>query len=1080
MDFSTPITRTKLLIPRRRENLLRRGRLLKALQDSAERRLTIVAAPAGYGKTSLLADFASETMMPVCWYSIDELDTDPHQFLFHFVASINERFPGFAKTSYPAMQAMLETRVTVDTIVALLVNDIYENITEHFVVIIDDYHIIERSADVNYFINRFLMKVDENCHLIISSRKLLPLADMPLLVARAAVGGVGFEDLAFSQEEIQKLYAQNFNLEIKSNDAQKLVDEYEGWITGLLLSTEVVEGKIQERVQSRIVTGVSLYDYLAQQVLQAQPENRQFFLFTSSLLNEFNAELCQQVIGDALKINRDWQEDIDYVLRNNLFAFVIGEDKPLIRYHHLFREFLQSTIQKNDPMIARRIQTNYVQHLKSIGEWERAYLLTKKMGSPDLSAELIENIGQQMIINGKFKVIKQWLEELPEIYRKKSPVLNAIYGASVLMGTDKRIGIEILTDSIEALTASGDIDNLTLALIRRTYGWRQLGQYEKSLEDLNRAIDLMEEKDLTTTNLASAYHAKGATLLLMGRSLQSVEWIGKGIELYKKLGYDVGANKALLDYGLALNSIGSFAESEASYLTALKYSERTGNVIWQSSVLNNLGVLHATLGEYETAIPELESSIQYSRIGDFYRAEAYALSSIGDIFLDVGLVEEAKEAYKRAYHVESQFQDHFLHFYLYFADAQIHYFKGENKRSLESIQIASKLAAESNSAAEAVLAKFLKGWALIVAEDFDNAKVVMQEAYQLAGIQRMIPEEARCLLPLYVTELLSKDYTAALVTQSVLDRKLDQQIMIPNYARYGEMIKRLLERAELPDSMEPFAERLVEVIDQVRVSIVSVRRSLRAKSKIVKLSPAQFNVRMLGRSQVKIGDHVITGAEWMSQNARDLLFLLILHPEGLTKEQIGTIFWPDLSPEELKLRFKNTIYRLRRAAGKEVIQFRDDIYQFNYDMDYEADYETFDRMLTLSRKSTIPDEKIKYLAQAIQVYRGDFLPDIFDDWVIPIRDDLQSRYMNALRELTELHLELGNHDRAIQTGATALKENPLFEPVVGPMMKSFIALGDLPKAIEFYQQYKDNLNRTYSVQPSLELARLYQELMPKS
>jgi len=1079
MEFSTPITRTKLLIPRRRENLLRRGRLLKALQDSAERRLTIVAAPAGYGKTSLLVDFASETMMPVCWYAIDELDADPLQFVMHFAAAIDVRFPGFAKTSFPALNAMPESRVSLDTIVALLVNDIYENIAEHFVIVIDDFHIVESSADVVYFINRFLMNVDENCHVFISSRKLLPLADLPLLVARAAVGGVGFEDLAFSLEEIQKLYAQNYEMQLNTESARHLIDKYEGWITGLLLSTEVVQGEIQERPQYQTVTGVSLYDYLAQQVLARQPIERQSFLFASSLLEEFDSALCAEIIGDEIGIDRDWDDDINFVLRNNLFAVVIGEGKPLLRYHHLFRDFLQSTFRQREPELMTRIQTRYVHHLKSIGEWERAHLLTKKMSAPELSAELVESIGQQMIINGKFKVVKQWLDELPESYRQKSPILNSIYGAAVLMSTDKMMGIEILTDSIDALSVMNKPEALAQALIRRTYGWRQLGQYEKSIADLDKAIEAMEQQGLLGSNLASAYHGKGATLLLMGRTNEAVTWLDESIRLYKLVGYEVGENKALMDYGMALNAVGRFAEAEKSYLKALQYYESSGNLVWRSSVLNNLGVLHSTLGEYETAIQELEASVQYSRIGDFYRAEAYALSSLGDIYLDVCMIEESSEAYQKAATVESQFHDHFLHFYLYYAKAQIYYHKGQSKTALKHIHIASKLAAESNSDSEKFYSEFLVGFSHLLSENYNGAISHLRNAYQLAQAQGMIPEQARCVIPVFIAELLAEDFENAERTMKQFENNLTDQLMVPIYSRYGGVFKMILGRKSHPSQFEPFVRKLIAFINQTHDSINSVRKALRAKSKLISLSPAQFFVRMFGRSQVKIGDHTITGAEWMSQNARDLLFLLMLHREGLTKEEIGGIFWPDLSPEELKLRFKNTIYRLRRAAGKDVIQFRDEIYNFNFDMDYEWDYESFQRLLDLSKKSKNPDEKINYLSEAVQLYQGEFLPDVFDDWAIAIRDEMQSTYLSALRELSALYSDQEEYENALQIGLKAIKLDPLYEPVVGSVMKAFAGMGDLSHAIEFYNQYKDNLFKTYSVQPSTEIMDAYQEISKK-
>ncbi len=203
-DF-IPITRTKIIVPRRRAELLSRTRLLKLLDELLDNRLIILAAPAGYGKTSLLVDFAQSTQWPVCWYSLDTLDQDPQRFVAHFISAINQRFPGFGKSCMAALQSMGQDQLDLDLLVSLIINDAYDNITEHFILVVDDFHLVEKSPAVVSFVNRFLQDVDENCHLVLASRSLLTLPDLPLMVARSQVGGLSFEELCFQPTEIQAL-----------------------------------------------------------------------------------------------------------------------------------------------------------------------------------------------------------------------------------------------------------------------------------------------------------------------------------------------------------------------------------------------------------------------------------------------------------------------------------------------------------------------------------------------------------------------------------------------------------------------------------------------------------------------------------------------------------------------------------------------------------------------------------------------------------------------------------------------------------------------------------------------------------
>ena len=297
-----PVTRTKIIVPRRRDDLLSRQRLLDQLYELLDYKLIILTAPAGYGKTSLLVDFANQSELPVCWFALDNLDQDPQRFIAHIIASIAQSFPAFGIQSAAALDSTSQTSLDINQMVAIIVNDAYEHIREHFLVVLDDYHLVNESKKVDQFINRLVHEVDENCHIILASRALLTLPDMPLWVARSWVGGLSFEDLEFNVEEIQTLILQKYHVTMPDGTANELVAETEGWITGLLLSAETMSyGKMSKR-QVKSVSGVDLYDYLAQQVLDQQPPEIRDFLLQTSFLEEFDDEFCREVIGPG----KDW------------------------------------------------------------------------------------------------------------------------------------------------------------------------------------------------------------------------------------------------------------------------------------------------------------------------------------------------------------------------------------------------------------------------------------------------------------------------------------------------------------------------------------------------------------------------------------------------------------------------------------------------------------------------------------------------------------------------------------------------------------------------------------------------------
>ena len=234
--MSITVTRTKVIVPRRRPDILTRPRLTSLMDDLLDYRITLVTAPAGYGKTSLLVDFASQADFPVCWLALDPLDQDLYRFLIHLVASLRQQFPSFGGHSLSLIRSISQQEVDFDRLVRTIVNDAYEHIEEHFVVVLDDYHLIDQNQDINRFISAFGQEVDENCHLVIASRTLLDLPDLPLMVGRSQVKGLSFEELAFQPQEIQSLLEKNYQQEITTEKARDLASQTEGWITGLLLS----------------------------------------------------------------------------------------------------------------------------------------------------------------------------------------------------------------------------------------------------------------------------------------------------------------------------------------------------------------------------------------------------------------------------------------------------------------------------------------------------------------------------------------------------------------------------------------------------------------------------------------------------------------------------------------------------------------------------------------------------------------------------------------------------------------------------------------------------------------------------
>ncbi len=1078
MQLAFPVTRTKILVPRRRTEIITRQRLLDTLNEVLDNKLMIIAAPAGYGKTSLLVDYFTRNEIPVCWYALDALDSDAERFIAHFIASINLRFPKFGRSSSSALNNASHDALNIDSLVTTIINDAYENIREHFAIVLDDYHLVRESKLVDQFISRFIQDADENCHIVIASRTLLTLPDLPLMVARSQVSGMSFEELAFRPNEIQDILSQNFGRAITLEDAEQMAYQTEGWITGLLLTTQATGKEVDSRLRVARVSGVGLYDYLAQQVFAQQPPEMQAFLMRSALLDEFDAESCQDVIGASLGLTAEnWDAYIDELLRGNLFVLQVGEERIWLRYHHLFRDFLRERMIRQRPDEAARIQDRLAGMYAARGDWDQAYTLFQRLGNNLALAAMTENAGPTMILRGRLDTLQTWLNALPVEMRAARPGLVSLLGALAVMRGDPRQALTLFDQAIAALDPHASRDQLAWALVRRASTCRLLGDYQRAQQDIETALALTAgHPDLTGVE-AEALRSKGSLFYNQGKLVEALTWLNRAQDTYQVLHDQENVAKVLLEIGMMNEALGNYNAARNAYRQAREVWKATGNTIWQANLLNNLGVLLHLLGEYENAAATLEEAVQNAREGGHPRMEAFALTSIGDLYRDLQATHEATDAYRWARLIARQISDRFLLLYLDLSESALARTQGQFYQAVDLLASAQSIAAESQSPYEDFLTRLESGCMKLARKEAAAAVRELEEAAVYFSSEGHRVEAIRACLYLMCAHYLAGTHQRALEYGARLFS------LAPDPENQHPLVAASLELAWVLESMAARPEycslvsSLLEQIHAFNQQAPEVRRVLRRRSQAVPLPQARMVIRTLGRMQVRVNDRAVTSAEWQTQSCRDLFFLILAHPEGLTKEDIGAIFWPDASSAELKLRFKNNVYRVRHAVGKETITLQDDYYSFNRRLDYEYDAEAFQQEIDAAEQEDNEAYKLEHYRTALKYYKGPYLPDIDETWVLVERERLQRLYMDTLLKVAGLYQHARQLDQALSYCQRALQEDPCHEAAHRLAMRIHADTGSRAAIARQYEECRRALQIEVEAEPSLLTRELYETLM---
>jgi LuxR family transcriptional regulator, maltose regulon positive regulatory protein len=648
-----PLLATKTFIRRAQEGLVPRPHLIGRLDDALKRTLTLISAPAGFGKTTLLAEWLRNRPHNACWLSLDAADNDLSRFLSYIIATLQQVIPGVGRDLVLPLRS--PQPLSTEAAVATLVNEL-ASVHDHIVLVLDDYHVIASTA-VNRALTFFLENLPPTVHLVVSTRSDPPIP-IARLRARGQVAELRTDDLRFTPDEAAAFLSRGMGLALSPEQVAALDERTEGWIAGLQMAALSMRGRddVDGFIRAFAGTNRFILDFLVEEVLSREPEAVQTFLLQTSVLTRLAGPLCDAVTGAA-----GGQEMLERLERANLFLVPLDDDRLWYRYHHLFADLLRSRLLRSGADSVRNLHRRAAEWLDREGFAGEAVSHSIAAEDYNLAAQLVGRHWFPVAAAGQTSRVHRWLAVLPEEAVRAHPWLSfASAWLCYLQGRHDEVEAH-LDDATRALAQSESGDSATGGSISRAGLLGNIPALRSHLAvhrgDIGRALALARESlDLTPKGaiLGQAHAISAMAFALEGQpdSTGAVAALQRAIPLFREARNSLGV--AIHTYNLTRLLIrrGELARAEAACREALRLAESGG-----LHMLPAFGIVHTALAgvflaraEVDAADRELRRGLELGRDGGSFedlRARQIALARLqlgrGDPRTSLEALREAGE-----------------------------------------------------------------------------------------------------------------------------------------------------------------------------------------------------------------------------------------------------------------------------------------------------------------------------------------------------------------------------------------------------------------------------------------------------
>ncbi len=646
MSQTDQFLKTKLYIPPVRPEVVARPRLNERLRAGLGRKLILVSAPAGYGKTTLVSAWVKEQERPAAWVSLDEGDNDLARFLIYFVAALQTLSPDIGAGALGMLQSP-QTPPT-ETVLMILINEIAVRM-EDFTLVLDDYHLIE-NQDIDEAVTFLLEHMPPQMMMVIASR-----IDPSMPLSRLRAGGqmteIRSDDLRFSLDEITAFLNEGMGLDLSVDDVAALGERTEGWIASLQLAALSLQGRQDKHEFVEAFSGSHHYiiDYLVDEVMSRLEEETQRFLRRTSILDRFNASLCDEVFGisNSKGIIAELEE-------TNLFLVPLDDKRLWYRYHHLFADFLNQRLREREPGSIPQLHSLASRWFEKQNFFIEAVNHALDGEDYEFAAQVIEDIGPDMMMRSEFDQLARWMDAMPQELVESWPWLCIIQawmhdrwakldtGEQYLQHAEAALESGAASPSEEAeKIIRGQISALRALFTLKT------GKIPQSIEHSKQALAYLPEDYF---NRGVANYSLGWAKLAQGDLSGAIQAFDEGRRASLAAGNRILAQVIIMDIGKTQALQGKLHQAAETLDEAIqfKYEKSEVKIPYASSASVSLGDILREWDDLDAAMSRLQESIEISAASKVVDALTQGYASMALVNLAQGDLEAAIQACKKA------------------------------------------------------------------------------------------------------------------------------------------------------------------------------------------------------------------------------------------------------------------------------------------------------------------------------------------------------------------------------------------------------------------------------------------------